>query len=288
MTTSEFKTIDLILKRLQDEIESAALEEGIDVASNEYTDLVDEAYRRVFERMGISQDDYQAYKEESAPIARKDFFSVVEKTKEISSLIKELQEKRIPSNEEIEATATRIAKQEVKPPVTITRIIKETVVEKPQIIKEFRVEKTIQQEKYDDTPLLEMFAQLDKAIKEKIIPEPADMEKFREELRSEFEISLAKSTNVMDMPNFRKLAMGLQTQIDEVRAIAEQDSGGGVGAWSTCPEAANGSNQVFTVGATAPTDVVSGSLYFEGDDYTFAAGQITFINIQPVNPVRYR
>lgn len=64
----------------------------------------------------------------------------------------------------------------------------------------------------------------------------------------------------------------------------------GVGAWSTPPEAPapNGSILVFTVGATAPTDVVAdGITYYAGAGYTYAGTQITFTN-GPTQYVRYR
>ena len=66
--------------------------------------------------------------------------------------------------------------------------------------------------------------------------------------------------------------------------------GGGVGAWSTPPESPDGTITVFTVGASAPTDVVSdGALMFAPTDYSFDinTGTITFIN-SPVNTVKYR
>ena len=64
----------------------------------------------------------------------------------------------------------------------------------------------------------------------------------------------------------------------------------GVGAWSTPAEAVagDGSVTVFTVGASAPTDVIAdGSVCFAGIEYTYAASQITFIN-GPSQYVRYR
>lgn len=62
----------------------------------------------------------------------------------------------------------------------------------------------------------------------------------------------------------------------------------GVGAWSTPPEVPNKSITVFTVGASAPTDVVADGInYYSGSGYTYAAGQITFSQ-PPRNYVRYR
>lgn len=66
-------------------------------------------------------------------------------------------------------------------------------------------------------------------------------------------------------------------------------STGGVGSWSTPPETPqpDGSVTVFTVGGTAPTDVIAdGVQYFEGIGYTYAAGQITF-NLGGAGPTQY-
>lgn len=74
------------------------------------------------------------------------------------------------------------------------------------------------------------------------------------------------------------------------RLLVQATGGGGVGSWSTPPQTPNSSTLIFTVGSSAPTDVVSdGLLRFSPDDYTFAAGQITFnSNIPPTYSVKYR
>lgn len=62
----------------------------------------------------------------------------------------------------------------------------------------------------------------------------------------------------------------------------------GVGAWTTPPETPDGSISIFTVGAVPPTDVIAdGIMMFDGVGYTFAAGQIIFIN-PPAQYVKYR
>jgi hypothetical protein len=64
-------------------------------------------------------------------------------------------------------------------------------------------------------------------------------------------------------------------------------SGGGVGAWSTPPESPDGTITVFTVGASAPTDVVADGAMIFTPDYSYASNQITFIN-PPVGVVKFR
>lgn len=64
--------------------------------------------------------------------------------------------------------------------------------------------------------------------------------------------------------------------------------GGGITGWSTPPETPDGSTTVFTVGSTAPTDVVvDGVMLFEGQGYTYSGTQITLTN-PAAQYVRYR
>jgi len=63
----------------------------------------------------------------------------------------------------------------------------------------------------------------------------------------------------------------------------------GIGLWSTPAEtpAADGSVTAFTVGSTAPTDVIAdGVVYYAGQGYTYSGGRITF-NIGGAGPTQY-
>lgn len=98
---------------------------------------------------------------------------------------------------------------------------------------------------------------------------------------------LSKGFNPAMGPSFADL-QNLSKRIAILEA--ENGSGSGVGAWTTPPEspASDGSVVTFTVGSSAPTDVVSdGTLYFNGAGYTFSAGHITLIN-GPTQYIRYR
>ncbi len=78
----------------------------------------------------------------------------------------------------------------------------------------------------------------------------------------------------------------ITTNSDGTKTIASTSSGG-VGAWSTPPESPDGSNLIFSVSAE-PTDVeADGLLQFSPAYYTYAGGQITFIN-PPTFSVHYR
>jgi len=72
--------------------------------------------------------------------------------------------------------------------------------------------------------------------------------------------------------------------------ITINSSSAGIGPWSTPPESPSpdGSVLVFTVGASAPTDVVAdGIQLFDGVGYTYSVGQITLVN-GPTQYIRYR
>lgn len=59
-------------------------------------------------------------------------------------------------------------------------------------------------------------------------------------------------------------------------------------AWTTPVESPSGAILTFTVGSSAPTDIIADGLeFFNGNGYSFAAGQITFDN-PPTQYVRYR
>ena len=149
------------------------------------------------------------------------------------------------------------------------------------------------------------------AIVEKVskIPQKEDLEEYVKETVG---YSLKASTEIMGMPNFRKLAMGLRNDIDQLQIQVNKGGGGlsrvytdatlsgsgtasspltviggGVGAWSTPPESPDGTITVFTVGSSAPTDVVADGTMIFTPDYSYASSQITFIN-PPVGVVKFR
>lgn len=78
------------------------------------------------------------------------------------------------------------------------------------------------------------------------------------------------------------------TITDTVNGNKRISASGGVGAWQTPVESPNGVITTFTVGGSAPTDVVAdGASFYQGAGYSYAAGQITFDN-PPAQYVRYR
>ncbi len=98
-----------------------------------------------------------------------------------------------------------------------------------------------------------------------------------------------------DIPSEIVFGLGLTATIDSTGKITiTAASSGGIGAWNTPSQTPlpDGSVTVFTVGSSAPTDVlVDGVIYPSGTVWTFLAGQITISigdGAGPTQFIRYR
>lgn len=60
------------------------------------------------------------------------------------------------------------------------------------------------------------------------IPEPIDVEELKEEVKNIFGEMFKHNIDTLGMPDFRKLGMGLQSQIDELRANGSSTVWGGI------------------------------------------------------------
>ncbi len=97
------------------------------------------------------------------------------------------------------------------------------------------------------------------------------------------------ASHIKNLPATRVVGGGL-TQMRADMLYQPLGSSGGVGAWSTPSEsvAADGSVVEFTVGTTAPTDLVSdGTTLFEGFGYTYSSPKVTLTN-GPTQFIKYR
>lgn len=282
MTIKEFKKVARILKELYKELDNQAIIEGIDFTSDAYKELQDKLRKNTLSKLGYTIEEYRQAKEESESIRTKKIQDRVEETnKTLSDLDKKIEDMvgdiKIPSLDDIKNIATAIAKEHIKPPQITNQIIKETthekIIEKPQILETVRVEKKI--EKYNDKKLRN---ELDKEIKllyEKIDGLSPELETFKDGLRKEVD-SLKESLNVMEMPDFRKLAMGLQAQIEEVK-VANGDM------LKSTYDPAGGNKQVAFKDELTPVQnfelelarKATGNSYME---YTEVGGNITQVN----------
>lgn len=179
---------------------------------NEGRDLTE-----LLEEYGFSLEDYYEFENSSI---------------DLPELVKDIQEQtkpkeHIPTVEEIASIAEEVAEQVVKkyskPAEVVKEVVKEIIIEKPQVTKEtkeitYRVE-------YDDSELKKALEKVDNKVSSIVIPEPIDtsiIEKnISSNLSSEFNQRLEENINALGMPDFRKLAMGLQGQINDLSLNGE-------------------------------------------------------------------
>jgi hypothetical protein len=236
MRISEFKRVARLLKTAYAEIEKEALRTGLSIASPEYDAIIDRIRLEILDREGYDIEEYREAKDLYAvmPEDTRNVLSLVERTTdEVRGEMEELSQRHIPTHEEIVSIAKRVFEE--TPPQVFNHIVKE--IKEPQIIKETVVEEHV--EKYDDSHL-----------KKEIDSIRKDREDKYEALRKEFEDYIAqsfkKNIDIMGMPDFRKLAMGLESRISELEAGGSSGGSGDV----VGPSSAINNNVVFFDGVT--------------------------------------
>lgn len=219
MTIQEFKKVARILKESYKEIEAEALSNGIDIFSDEYKQLIDIAREKILTKLGYTLKEYREIKEQFE-ISRKS--EVNKKIDEVSQKIKDIPPPIIPpTKEEIteiaHEVAEEVAKKYTKEPIITTQIVKETThevrIEQPKIIETTRVTR----ETYNDKHLKKEIDNLYQKINDIKLPEELDKEKIKKDLFNSLQLDLKKDIELLGMPDFRKLAMGLQQQISDLQ-----------------------------------------------------------------------
>jgi len=221
MTQKELKKIYKILNRAYAELELEALKEGVSITSVEYDLMVDKAREAILKKFGYTPEEYRAAKAEAEVVRRGERPSF----EELKSTLEEVKKVWVTKEEAVEI-AHAVAKKYITAPQVINKIVKEIKLESPpQIIKETM--HTTERVEYDPSPIMAEIGSLNDRLERITVTEPPDLKTFREELRKEWSTDFGKNfehnINTYGMPDFRKLAMGLQGQIDELR-IAEAPS----------------------------------------------------------------
>lgn len=211
MTLTEFKKVANLLKQAYREVEAEALTAGIGLMSEEYDQLIAKTRELVITSSGFTVEDFDQLKTKINSTSKVGMYDYMEKVK---VRIKNLEDNYRHSTKEIEDIARKIASEFVKPPQIINQIVKEVTIEKPQIIKETTVEKTVETIDYNDEPLKQELETLRKQITD--IPR-LNEHQLKEDMKGYFNETLKENINILGMPDFRKLAMGLQAQIDALR-----------------------------------------------------------------------
>lgn len=252
MTPQEFKKVGRLLKELYLELKQEILNAGVDIFSEEYDIVFKRGQERirelVLQKLGYTLEQYREAKA-LVEAGRNEPSEVLENlSKEISSV------RSIPflSEEQVKDIALKIARAEVKPPQIVNQIVRE--VEKPTVIHETT--------EYDDFELKLAIEEVRDKVDSIKLPEGPDVEKLKEDLKGYFTERLKENINIMSMPDFRKLAMGLQAQIDELSArvtTQTQVSSNVLAATGTIDD----SNTAFTFPSRPSVLVINGGTYRE-------------------------
>lgn len=182
--------VNKILQAAYKSAEKRAKERGLDLNSQEFKDLKEKIKTTVLSEMGMTEAGHEAHEMEMD-------VEVVEKAT------------NIPFKKEMAKLAEEAALKAIKelvPPSTVTNNIVD----------------------YNDVPLKEGLKSLAEKVKK--IPAIPDIEKMKSELKDELsekiDVSLKKNIDMMGMPDFRKLGMGLQAQIDALGEGGDGDVSG--------------------------------------------------------------
>jgi len=222
MTDKEFKKTARILKEAWKELEAEALREGFDIFSETYKEIQDRVRLSVLDNMGFTLDEYREAKERVSPTKKleEDLTATQQKMEGIEVL----------NDEDVSEIAARIANEFVTAPVvthnTTHEIVERTTVEKPTIVKE--TIHTTEREEYDDNHIMAELGYLNDRLDN--LPKPKVQKTISEnQIRNLFGELFEHNIDTLGLPDFRKLAMGLQDQIDrnneyKIRVVSSTDN----------------------------------------------------------------
>jgi hypothetical protein len=223
MTQKEFKKIAQLLNRVYKELEMDALAQGVSPLSTDYDAMQADARERVLTKMGFTLDEYREAKnqimEEAKDVTLQEVKLIMDELRSIPQL--KMEDVQRLAKDAAEKVAEEVAQKYIVPPQITNQIIKETTVEKPITIETIREVKII--EEYDATYLEEQIVAVRKKLQELKIPPPYDDSKIREFVKNYFSENFEKNINLLGMPNFRQLAIGLRQDID-IRVVGDSDN----------------------------------------------------------------
>lgn len=222
----------LIIKALR-EAENEALDEGVDVTTDEFRDVLKQIRDAILKRLNVPVADYLSYLDDLKEIGRAKSQA---KKDELEARLEEMQtqietrvEEMIPEPATFEGLPdkpTVLSKEEITS--LIDKAIKKFPRAKPivNIFRPITKETVIETVQYDDKPLKKTLEEVKKQVSE-IKPPELDHESLRQFFRDEFSENFKKNTDLLGMPDFRRLAMGLREDIDklqkEIAAVEASD-----------------------------------------------------------------
>ena len=221
----------LIKKALRD-AENEALEEGLDVTTEEFKATLAAARDTILSNLKVEPSEYDAYLENLKEASReKRAAKEAELEQRFSDIVSGTDEKiaaiKIPTQDEITEIAKSTVHQFSQPPQIINQIVKETTIEKP--IKETVT--ITKQEKYDDSKLRKELTTVREEIKAFKSQAPVDMNDFKEGMMKEVGDLFAPKEAVFKVSSqaiesVRNLGSGLQEQIEDIDDVhVIQDEG---------------------------------------------------------------
>lgn len=219
MTPQQFKKIAILLKRVYKELEAEAVDSGLSVGSPKFQEALDKARALVLENNGFTLEQYQEARLKMEAYTPADLMGEFEKLRQqVADIV-------IPTIDQITTIASAEAKKYVKAPEIINKIVREVQVRQPQIIKETTIEKTVQEVAYNEDALNSKIDGLTKHIDS--LPKPVDESALRKEFQTFFHDNFGenfkKNIAVFNMPDFRRLAIGLREDIDQ-RVVGTSDN----------------------------------------------------------------
>lgn len=275
MSPKQFKTIARQLKKVYEELAREAEATGVNTLSSEYQEAIDKARLLVLENAGFTLEQYREAKAKLESFSQEDLLDEYNKVKtQIQELVNKIESLYIPSEDRIKEISTEVAESTVKAPQIINQIVKEVKTIEPQTIDKTEIVK----EEYDDTMLKAELELTKKRIDELKIPAVKTDEELKQFFHDNFSENFEKNINTLGMPDFRKLAMGLQAQIDE---IASSTTAAADWTDEAVSGTINGSNVTFTLTSTptVPASLIltlNRQIQIQDTDYTLSGNTITY------------
>lgn len=216
MTIKDFKKLGRLLKTIYQELEREAINEGIDLMSPEYDELVAKAREKVLANAGFTLEEYREAKAKVLLVPEEEakMLGLIEESeKNINLRMKKIEgfieETHVPTFDEITNIAEQISQKYIVPPQITNEVV--------EVIKQPITERV----EYDDTLINEKLGRALQQLDEIKIQEPIDVGKLKEELKSDFSVFFDKNIDILGMPNFRKLALGLRQDIDNLQTSVD-------------------------------------------------------------------
>ena len=240
MTDKELKRIMRLLKSALQELEREAISEGISLASRDFKKLQDKLREKILEQEGYSLGEYveakdalEGEQEQEKKSRKSDLQEVIDKVAGFKGDEgKPGRDAHTPTQEELIALIKPLIPAIPKDGHTPTKeeilILIKPLIPKVEFPSDKKLLSLIEPliPDLDLTPINDAIIEVKQRVDSIKIPEPINPDKIKSELKEffhdNFSKNFEKNIDILGMPDFRKLAMGLREDIDRI-----DSSGGG-------------------------------------------------------------